>query len=416
MPFSIFERFPDTDELLSWAARCAHQIPVPSNLHIHTPYSFSAFTDIHEAVSLARQQGIYVLGISDFNTTEGYDDFTKECQKAGVFPVYCMETIALSVEDQSSERRWNDPGNPGRIYFCGKGLRHPAQLSQHAKDTLLQIAQALEERVREMIGKVNRHLENTIPGIQLDYHHIRDTMTQGTVRERHVAKALQQAIARKFPGAMEKIEALKTLYGEESRVDASDEVALQNELRSNLLKAGKVAFVEERQEAYLNLEGAKSLILNMGGIPCYPVLAVGSKDELTDVERDPEYLCGELVQRDIRCAEFIPGRNDINLLRDYVSVFRENGIILTAGTEHNTPRMEPMIPGCSGGVELDETLKEAFWKGACVVAAHQYLTGMGRAGYVDDEGKRTGKEMAQLEAIGEAVITYYLANFSHLQT
>jgi hypothetical protein len=72
--------------------------------------------------------------------------------------------------------------------------------------------------------------------------------------------------------------------------------------------------------------------------------------------------------------------------------------------------MEPMVPSCCGGVELDETLKEAFWKGACVVAAHQYLTNMGRAGYVNDLGKRTEGETAQLESIGEAVIAYYLAN------
>ena len=407
---------PDTDELLSWAAEHTHQTPVLSNLHIHTPYSFSAFTDIREAVSLARQQGIYMLGISDFNTTEGYDDFTRECQRAGVFPVYCMETIALSVEAQVSEIRWNDPGNPGRIYFCGKGLRHPAQLSQYARDTLLQIAQALEEQVREMIVKVNHHLENTIFGIQLDYHHIRDTMTQGTVRERHIAKALQQAIAGKFSDAKEKAEALKTLYDAESQVDTADEAGLQNELRANLLKAGKVAFVMERQEAYLSLDGAKSLILDMGGIPCYPVLVAGDRDEFTEIERDPEYLCDQLLQQGIHCAEFIPGRSDINVLRDYLSVFRKNGIILTAGTEHNTPRMEPMVIGCRGGVELDETLKEAFWKGACIVAAHQYLTGIGQAGYVDDEGNRTDKDMAQLEAIGAAVVRYYLANFSHLQT
>ena len=141
----------------------------------------------------------------------------------------------------------------------------------------------------------------------------------------------------------------------------------------------------------------------------------GSKDELTDFERNPEYLCDEVLQRGIYCAEFIPGRNEIGLLRDYVSVFRGKGMILTAGTEHNTPRMESMVPGCHGGIELDEILKEAFWKGACVVAAHQYLTGIGQAGYVDSKGRRTEEESARLEAVGEAVIKYYLANPDHPQ-
>ena len=88
---SFSRGFPDPDELLNWAAQRPAQTPIPSNLHIHTPYSFSAFTDIREAVCLAREQDVRVLGISDFNTTEGYQDFSEECQNAGVFPVYCME-------------------------------------------------------------------------------------------------------------------------------------------------------------------------------------------------------------------------------------------------------------------------------------------------------------------------------------
>ena len=403
---------PGPDELLNWAAQRPSQEAVLSNLHIHTPYSFSAFAGIREAVNLAHEQGVRVLGISDFNTTRGYQDFSEECQKVGVFPAYCMETIALAVEDRNSGRRWNDPNNPGRIYFCGKGLRYPAQFDQHTQDTLSQAAQALEHRVREMMNKLNRHLEKTLPGMQLNYDHICETMTEGTVRERHLAKALQQALDREFPGALEKSEALKALYGSESQTDVTDEVALQDQLRLNLLKAGKVAFVEEKAEAFLSLAGARSLILDMGGIPCYPVLVAGSKDEFTEIEQSPDSLCDELLRRGVYCAEFIPTRNDMDTLEEYVSVFRKRGVVLTAGTEHNTPRMEPMVPACGGGVELDGTLKEVFWKGACVVAAHQYLTGIGRAGYVDHQGNRTDERSTELEAVGEAVIAYYLEDLS----
>ena len=406
MPSLAFKEFPDVGDLLDWRNQRPPQRPVPSNLHIHTPYSFSAFSDVNEAVRLAREQGVLILGISDFNTTKGYEEFTEECQSIGVFPAYCMETIALSVEDQKSGIRWNDPNNPGRIYFCGKGMQCPSQHSKYTQDTLHRIADALERQSRQMIDRVNHHLKDTLPDIRLDYDHIRDTITKGTVRERHVAKALQQAISKIFPNAAEKAKALKKLYGKESQVDVMDDVALQEELRSNLLKAGKAAFVEESPEAYLSFEEARSLILDMGGIPCYPVLADGTRGVPTEIERDPEALCDELLQRSIYCAEFIPIRNDINLLREYVSVFKRKGIVLTTGTEHNTPKMEPMVPGCRGGVDLDETLKEAFWKGACVVAAHQYLLSAGRTGFVD-----INEDVKRLESIGAAVIAYYLKEF-----
>ena len=377
---------------------------IPSNLHIHTPYSFSAFTDISEAVRLAREQGVLILGISDFNTTEGYRQFTEECSRYIVFPAYGMEVMALSLEDQKSGRRWNDPNNPGRIYFCGKGFQYPLVCSQRTVNKLEHIMEFLDNQIRQMIDKLNDHLSKTLPDINLSYNHIK--VAGGTIRERHIAKALQQALSKlDLP---ERAAALKALYGKESQIDINDGILLQEELRSNLLKAGKVAFVEEKRKAYLSLDEARSVMLDMGGIPCYPVLLDGTKGDLTEFEKDPESLCNELICKGIYCAEFIPTRNDISLLRDYVSVFNSKGLIVTAGTEHNTPKMEPMEPRCRGGVEFDEMLKETFWKGACVVAAHQYLVKNGRSGYVDSSGNRTDNDINELAKIGKSVIAHYL--------
>lgn len=399
----------EIDEIMRWRANNNEEIPNLSNLHIHSPYSFSAFKDIREAVTLARQQNVYVLGISDFNTTQGYDEFTVECQKANVFPLYNMETIALSVEDQKTGKRWNDPSNPGVIYFCGKGLKYPAKYSQDVQNTLEKIAQASDARIQLMLEKLNLHLKKTLPVLKLDFAYIRDTMTRGSVRERHLAKALQQAIEKSFHGNERKKEALKILYGSEGKADVNDPVALQDELRSNLLKSGKVAFVEESSDAYLSFEGAKALILKLGGIPCYPVLADKSKGDLTELERTPQELCNELLQRGIYCVEFITARNDIDLLRNYMLCFKNKNMIMTVGTEHNTSKMESMVPKCRGGVELDEPLRSIFWQGACVVAAHQYLVGKGQTGYVDIHGNRTDKGIPQLESIGEGIIKYYLS-------
>ncbi len=404
---SLFDDFPNPDELIDWSKKSPHMKPIRSNMHIHTPYSFSAFENIGEAIRLAKQQDIFILGISDFNTTEGYNEFTYECLKSKIFPVYGMETIALSVEDQKTNIRWNDPNNPGRIYFCGKGFQYPVNCSQKTNDTLNRIKQALECQIRQMIDKMNEHLKKTLPDISLSYEYIRDNMTEGTVRERHLAKALEQIISKTFIDPQEKAKALRSLYGKDSKVNLADSVSLQEEVRTNLIKAGGVAFVEESPSAYLDVEEAKSIMLDMGGIPCYPVLLDGTKGKPTEFESDPELLCDELIKRNIYCAEFIPTRNDINLLKDYVSVFNRKGIILTAGTEHNTPKMEPMIPMCRNEVKLDDMLMETFYRGACVVAAHQYLVKKGEKGYIDKNGNRNEK-IDKLEIIGEAVIRYYL--------
>jgi hypothetical protein len=409
MASSIFEYYPDIEKLMSWYRTQEKKLNIAdTNLHIHTPYSFSAFDNISQAIRLAHEQGVIVLGISDFNTTKGYDEFTKECKNTKIFPAYGMETIALSTEDQKSGIRWNDPSNPGRIYFCGKAFRYPLQINDNTKNTLSRIAEALETQVQKMIIKLNEHLKKVLPEIQLDYNYIRDTLTTGTVRERHLAKALQLAIVQKFSDTNDISKALAKIYGKESQVDITNSVKLQDELRSNLLKAGKVAFVEESPSAYLSMDEAKSVMLDMGGIPCYPVLADGTKGELTEAEKDPEALCNMLISKGIYCAEFIPTRNDFETFKKYISVFKSKDIAITVGTEHNTPLMEPMSPKCKGGIDFGD-LKKIFWKGACLISAHQYLTSKGLAGFVDSLGNRTDMAKERLESIGEAVIAYYLS-------
>ncbi len=403
---NMFKNYPNVNEIISYSK---NQKAGFTNLHIHTPYSFSAFKNVAEAIELAHNQNVIVLGISDFNTTQGYEEFTKECLKAKIFPAYGMETIALSVEDQRSGKRWNDPNNPGRIYFCGKAFQYPLISNKKTLDILAKIANALDVQVRQMIVKLNDHLKKVLPEIQLDYDYILRNMTNGTVRERHLAKALQKELMRKFPDLNDRAKAINAIYGKDSQIDISNEALLQEELRSNLLKAGKVAFVEESPEAYLDLDTAKNVMLDMGGIPCYPVLVDGTKGQPTEIEKDPESLCDMLIEKGIYCAEFIPARNDINILKNYVSVFKNKGMVITAGTEHNTPIMEPIYPRCKGNIPLDDFLKETFWKGACVISAHQYLVSKGLMGYVDSLGNRTDIDIEKLESIGEGVILYYLS-------
>ena len=51
------------------------------NGHIHTPHSFSAFSNIEQAFELAKTEGVSVLGINDFYTTDGYDEFAELAKK-----------------------------------------------------------------------------------------------------------------------------------------------------------------------------------------------------------------------------------------------------------------------------------------------------------------------------------------------
>src|SRR5512137_2989124 len=107
-----------------------------ANGHIHTPYSFSAFDTLDTVFKMAREEEIAALGINDFFVTDGYKAFHDGCVRNNIFPLFNIEFIGLLKEEQKNGIRINDPNNPGRIYFSGKGLDYPFNISWSFKRRL----------------------------------------------------------------------------------------------------------------------------------------------------------------------------------------------------------------------------------------------------------------------------------------
>lgn len=113
-------------------------------------------------------------------------------------------------------------------------------------------------------------------------------------------------------------------------------------------------------------------------------------------------------------AEFIPIRNKPDVLVKYVKAMRDAGMVVVAGTEHNTLDLLPIEPKCVGGSEIPEEIKDIFWEGACVVAGHIFMAAHGECGFVDEDGTpnqdfdSAGERIDYFRKIGEAVINKYL--------
>jgi hypothetical protein len=128
------------------------------------------------------------------------------------------------------------------------------------------------------------------------------------------------------------------------------------------------------------------LILALGGIPCYPTLADGT-NPICPFEESPEGLVEAMRGWGIYAAEFIPVRNAPDVLTRYVTAMRSAGIVVTAGTEHNTLDLISMEPRCLKDAPIPAEIAAIFREGACVVVAHQYLTMHGEPGFVDADGR-----------------------------
>ncbi len=370
------------------------------NAHLHTPYSFSAFDSVSQAVKMAAEQGVKVVGINDFYSMDGYAAWDRETRAHGLYPLFNIEFISLNSEDQAAGVRVNDPNNPGRTYISGKGLAFPVILSGEPARQLAAVKEESNRQVAAMCDKLNALLADVGAGFSLDLEEIKAKLTKGSLRERHLAKALRLAVSSRA----ESRDLYTKILGAPLKADSDNAAAVENELRSRLLKAGGAAFVPETPEAFLPMDTVRQIILAAGGIPTYPFLADDAKGGFTDFEGDLEKAAATLKGRGFYSAEFITTRNSVEVLERYAQYLWDQGFVVTFGSEHNTPAMEPIKLAARGGVDLTPRLKQLNYWGACITAAHQKLVADGFEGYLDAAGRPRPEYREKFILMGDKII------------
>jgi len=391
--------------------------PVPgANAHVHLPPNFSAFQSVRQAVALAAGQSVHVLGASNYYDFGIYADFAALAWQHGIFPLFGLEIIALLQDLQRAAILINDPGNPGRMYICGKGIVRFAPMTPAARELMRWIRLRDAERMRRMADLVEEVFAGYGVKTGLDAGRIVARLAERgglepdsiCLQERHIAQAFQEeffALVRPH----ERHDRLSAILKTTSQAESEDALKTQHEIRAALMKVGRPAFVAER---FVDFDQAYRLVLELGGIPCYPTLADGARP-ICAYEDPPEKLVEALRRNRIHCAEFIPIRNRSEVLERYVGTLRRAGIVVVGGTEHNTPDLLPLEPRCIQGLPVPEAVRAVFWEGACVIAAHQFLSLHGRCGYVDAAGNLNGDyrgvedRISFLAGLGETVIARY---------
>lgn len=405
---NFWQQFPDKEKLESNSSSPDTIYDV--NAHLHTPYSFCAFDSVNQATLLAREENVKVIGINDFFTTSGYREWAERCTENNAFPLFNIEFIGLSKDDQDNNIRINDPNNPGRIYISGKGMSYPFKLEEPYKSDLESVYSKSNLQVKAMCGVLNQYLKKLSIDINLSYTEILQKDTKGMIRERHLAKALRVKVFEKETDNDKRIQLLAKIFGgNPPKSDITSNAAIENEIRGKLLKAGGAAFISESPELFLPLEKVRELILNGGGIPTYPLLADSVNGGFTEFEEDREKLLANLKAKGFYAVEFIPNRNTMKVLEEYSKFFVDNGFIVTFGTEHNTPDLIPMRVKTVKNEELTDTLKEINFNGACIVAAHQYLKARYGNGFLDEKGVPVSNQHDEFIQLGRSIINYFVS-------
>jgi len=360
------------------------------NTHVHVPPNFSAFETAEDAVETAAAEGIRVLGASNFHDRRIYGRFAEAAAAAGIVPLFGIESISIIDAERDAGMQVNDPANPGRIYLCGKGVDPFATPTAAAGALAARARDADDARMRSMVALLADRFTAAGLGTALTAENIAEEVAElagcprewVVLQERHVAMAFQEALFLAV-APERRHDVLTRAFGGPAAASTRHPIAVQDEIRSRLMKAGRPAFVPESPVSF---DDAYQLILGSGGIPCYPTLADGASP-VCPWEEPPDALARRVLDVGIHVAELIPNRNAPAVVDAYVAAFRRAGLLVMAGTEHNTRQRIPLEPRCADGSLPSADARAAFWEATCVVAAHQHLRASGQPGFVDGRGE-----------------------------
>ena len=341
------------------------------NMHCHSFHSFNGYGYSPSALAwLAKREGYKVIGIVDFDTLDGVDEFLYACDILGVRASAGIETRSYIPE--FSDRVINSPGEPGVSYIMGVGFS-----ASSVPDESLPILEDMQIRVtnrnKVIIDRVNAFLSP----VSVDYESDVVTLTPGgNVTERHIVQAYVLAAGQetsdeaKFWG--EKLDLSTT----EASNLLKDLPRLQNIIRKKLMKKGGIGYIEPTAESFPLLEDVNKLIVSCGAIPCIAWL-----DGTTQGEIDAEELFSLQIDKGAAVLNIIPDRNwnikdekikerKLNNLYQTVKMAKALKLPLIVGTEMNrydSPKIDDF-----DSEELSP-LRKDFLDGAAFIYGHTVM-------------------------------------------
>jgi hypothetical protein len=377
-----------------------------TNTHVHVPPNFSSDTTLDQLLAQARSEGVRAVGTSNFFGMQVFPSFMKRAKEFGIHPLLGVEIITVDSELEEAGWTVNDPQNPGRYYLQGRALNADL-VAAEASPVARAIRGRNDSRAVEQVGLLSSVLsEAGLPSTVTAKDVAAEVAERNVVpvewvslQERHISRAFADRLL--LLGSAQRKSVLAKAFGHPPMADLDDAGSIQTELRSELMKFGQPAFVRDSPTSFAD---GYAMTLELGGFPVYCAVADGA-DPLCDYERPAEALARRLRERNIHAAELVTVRNTARCVDEYVSAFLAAGLLVTGGSEHNTPHRLPLALTCADG-PLSDFASQAFWDGACVLAAHQELMAVGEVGFVDSAGEVAADRTRRVElaAYGAALL------------
>lgn len=364
----------------------AAPMPAPTrgiaNMHCHTFFSFNAYGYSPTGLAwLARQHGIDLMGIVDFDVLDAVTEFLDACDSAEVRGSAGIETRVFVPE--FARREINSPGEPGVLYHMAIGFTSTT-VTPTAQAIIDELRTQSAARNQALIARVNAYLDP----VQIDYAaDVLPLTPSGNATERHIVVAYIQAAKRTFdqPAAFW----ASRLGMDTAAIEKAlgDSASFQNTVRSKLMKRGGPGYVQPDAGAFPRVERLHELATLCRALPCAAWL-----DGMSEGEQAMDELLTLLVSKGVVALNIVPDRNwnlpDPQMaaikqqkLYDVVALAKEFDLPLNVGTEMNgfgQPIVDDFAAPALAPVRND------FMDGAYFIYGHTILERRLGMGYQSD--------------------------------
>ena len=327
-------------ELLRQADAGEIDFPAPAevaNMHCHTFFSFNAYGYSPAALAwLGKREGYKLMGTVDFDVLDAVDEWLADCELVGLRGSTGVETRVFVPEfaARKSIRRGNRAcsttwASASPLVVC----RMPPPASPPT------CASALAARNLDMLARVNAYLDP----VMLDYEaDVLPLTPNGVATERHMVTAYAQAAARIVPDPAAFWAAKLGMTREQVEPILPPSAALQNAIRSKLMKRGGVGYVQPGPDSFPSIEEFHKLILACDALPCAAWL-----DGLSAGEQAMPELLELLIAKGAVAINIVPDRNwniadaetkriKLKKLYEVVELAQSLDLPLNVGTEMNS--------------------------------------------------------------------------------
>ncbi len=282
---------------------CAPRTPRDvANMHCHTFFSYNGYGHSPTSLAwLAHQEGWRALGTVDFDVLDAVPETLNACDRVSVRAAAGLETRTYVPE--FAEWEINSPGEPGVCYHVGLGFVSE-QSPPDATAVLRQMREGAERRNRQMVARINAHLDSVV----VDYDRDVIPMTpSGNATERHILVAYDILARRLYPERTRLVSFWAGKLGvSEGTVDATlgDEPEPNNLIRARLMKRGGVGYQQPDAGTFPPIDDVIRAIAACGAIPVWAWL-----DGASEGEQHLDEMLTAMIAKGVAAINIIPERN-----------------------------------------------------------------------------------------------------------